>query len=443
MHPTLTFDDTEHALLDQQLSAIGPYVLHKAIGAGGMGAVYLAEQTQPIQRHVAIKVTRVELGSVGRIARFESERQILATLKHPNIAQIYDAGNTSQGHPFLVMEFIDGSSIDAFAHDAKLPVKARIALVIQACEALKHAHQNGVIHRDIKPDNLLVENRSNRATVKLIDFGIAKLIAAQNLQTETGRSVGTPAFMSPEQRAGSADIDTRTDVYSLGLTLYFVLTQQLPEPTEPQARLAKPSTLIARSDDTVLKGYGDAVERTALTREFVGDLDWVILKACAQEREQRYGSVGELAADLQRFIGGFPVLAAPPNRFYAFKKYMQRHRWQTTLALGFVLLCSFASIMVVQSWQQERAARALADQQLRQHLAFNAFLLHVLSTAQPRKLGSPIALSDVISHAQKELPVHFKNDGISKFAMGQLLQDIEEKLAFKHDSMQAPKEQAQ
>lgn len=438
MNRTLTYDDQEHALLNQQLSAIGPYVLRKPIGAGGMGAVYLAEQTGPLQRQVAIKVTRIELGSVGRLARFEAERQILATLKHPNIAQIFDAGNTAQGHPYLVMEYIDGPTIDQFANNAELSVRERIQLILQVCGALGHAHQNGVIHRDVKPDNILVENHLDdsqasdpvtQARVKLIDFGIAKLVSPDAAsQTETGRSIGTPAYMSPEQRSGHNDIDTRTDVYSLGLTLYHLLTRQLPNLDACAAFLDKPSAVIGRSSDRELRGYGRDVDGKQLGRSFVADLDWVVLKACAYQRADRYSSIGEFASDLQRYLDGLPVLAAPPSRWYEMKKYVQRHRWQTAFSLAFIVVGALAGFAVFNAWQQERAARALADQQLQQHLAFNAFVLHVLSTAKPRVAGTPTALSDVIAHAHAELPKRFSGDPFAKRAMQHLLGEITKKM---------------
>ncbi len=429
MQSTQTSDQREHQLLGLQLSSIGPYILRQIIGEGGMGAVYLADQTEPVQRKVAIKVTRVDLGSSDRLARFESERQILATLKHPHIAQVFGAGETPQGFPYMVMEYVNGLPISAFAASHKLSLSERLELMLQACQAIAHAHQNGVIHRDIKPSNLLVEQLDGRAQVKLIDFGIAKLVETANgQQTQTGHSIGTPQYMSPEQRRALADIDTRTDVYSLGLTLFQLLTGKLPEqvnptraPVDDQA-LETPSRCVAKSNDQELSHHYPAhVRRANLSASLRGELDWVVLKACAFDRTQRYGSVRELAADLQRVLANEPVFAAPPSRLYVLRKYVQRHRWQAVVALAMLHLIALTSTLVLHAWQRERVARSIADQQLRQHRAFNEFLLHVLTTVPTPPDGIEISLNNVLEHANSELPTQFKDDQMSATAMRLLL----------------------
>jgi eukaryotic-like serine/threonine-protein kinase len=451
MQRTQTADQHEHAILTHQLRVIGPYRLEKIIGEGGMGAVYLAQQTEPVQRQVAIKVTRVDLASVGRLARFESERQILATLKHPNIAQVFDAGQTAEGFPFMVMEYVNGPSIDVYAAQQMCSVLDRIRLIVQASKALAHAHQNGVIHRDVKPANLIVEQIDGKACVKLIDFGIAKLVENQTAgQTKTGHSLGTPEYMSPEQQKALSDIDTRTDVYSLGLTLFELLTGTLPFLSKPgwatmdNASFMVPSRFVANSDGDALAQHG-AGERTPaqLSAKLRGELDWVVMKACAPDREQRYSSVREFAADLERYLANEPVLAAPPKQWYVLKKFMMRNRWQSIAVGATLLLSAVAAALVFNAWQQEKKARALADQQLKQHQAFNDFIVRVLTTVKPNAQGQPILLTDVIQRAHTEVEQHFKNDRVSAAAMRMLLARVDFVMQQKRPGPPAPEAQTQ
>jgi eukaryotic-like serine/threonine-protein kinase len=436
MQNTQTNDGYERSVLTQKLVQLGPYRLREIIGEGGMGAVYLADQFKPVQRRVAIKVTRIDLASISRVARFESERQILATLKHPNIAQVFDAGATPEGYPFMVMEYIDGVAIDQYAKREQLAVTARIALILQACEAVAHAHQNGVIHRDLKPENLLVEKLDQSARVKLIDFGIAKLVEGATSQlTATGIALGTPRYMSPEQTRANPHIDTRTDVYSLGLTLFRLLTGALPndanaqEPQEkwrdPFAHAAlAPSRVVSKANAQIATAIGMPISRAELCTTLRGELDWIVLKAIAPNREQRYGSVREFAQDLQRFLAQEPVLAAPPNRWYPWAKFFRRYRWQTAAVLLSSFLLASAVLSLLQAWQQERAARAIADQRLKQHEFFNAFVIELLSTVKASKPGSEVTLNDILHHAVQQMPEQLRKDPRNGRALGLLLGEL-------------------
>jgi eukaryotic-like serine/threonine-protein kinase len=445
MQDTQTNDDFERSALAQKLVELGPYRLREMIGQGGMGAVYLADQTEPVKRRVAIKVTRIDLTSIGRVARFESERQILATLKHPNIAQVLDAGSTPEGYPFMVMEYIDGVAVDLYAKREKLSIAARLELILQACDAVAHAHQNGIIHRDLKPENLIVEQLNQRPRVKLIDFGIAKLVqGAERHMTVTGTSLGTPRYMSPEQSKAYQDLDTRTDVYSLGLTMFRLLTGALPHESSsasPEGRDAtefgpesagsrndrfddrpmSPSRAAKNSSDALLADVGISLSPAALSTSLRGELDWIVLKAIAPEREHRYGSIREFAQDIERFLAQEPVLAAPPSRWYPWGKFFARYRWQTTVMLMFAVLLGLTSLSLLSAWQEERAARQLADLQLKQHEFFNAFLIDVLGSVKPSQAGADITLSDVLNHAVAKLPEQHRRDPANALALRLLL----------------------
>ncbi|WP_146151993.1 serine/threonine protein kinase [Ahniella affigens] len=422
-------------LLARQLGVLGPYVLQAIIGEGGMGAVYLAEQTEPVQRKVAIKVTRVDLSSGHRLARFESERQILATLKHPNVAQVFDAGDTSEGFPYLVMEFIDGLPIDAFADQQHWSVAARVNVFLQACAAVMYAHQHGVIHRDLKPANLLVENIGQTPTLKLIDFGIAKLAApVPGSQTETGRTVGTPAYMSPEQAEGDADIDTRTDVYALGMTLCKLLTGLLPmsawsaksarEGHVSDHQEVMPSALLIGGPDAPVAGYPAGTRLRDLRAALRGDLDWIVMKATDPDRSRRYASVSELSDDLKRYLQQEPVLAAPPGWFYRIGKFLRRYRWQVASVMALMLTVATAAVLLVRSLQQERAALELANMQLRQHEDFNAYAAHVIGSVQPSTPGSAINLDDILRFAKDDAAVYFKDRPQTAFAVSLLVDQL-------------------
>ena len=367
---------------------VGNYQLVREVGHGGMGVVYEAQQLQPIRRRVALKLIKLGMDTEAFVARFESERQALALMDHPNVAHIYDAGATDKGRPYYVMEFVAGVPITEHCDRNRLSIHDRLALFMQVCEGVQHAHQKGIIHRDLKPGNILVASEEDQAVPKVIDFGVAKAIHQRlteyTFATERGQLVGTPAYMSPEQvDAATADIDTRSDIYALGTILYELLVAVLPfdhsvlkeasyseivriikevEPVAPSRRLKEDSC-----DGRSVKGDFFASRQSSvnvLTRALRNDLDWVVMKCLEKKRSRRYDTVSALRADLQRFLNHEPLEAGPPSTAYRLRKYARRHQ----AALGAVTTIAIVLILstVLSSWLALRATRAeeLAERRL-------------------------------------------------------------------------------
>ena len=369
---------------------IGNYSLQERLGEGGCGVVFLAEQQKPVRRRVALKIVRLGMDTENVIARFKAEQQALALMDHPNIAHVLDAGATESGRPYFVMELVQGIKITDYCNQHNYDISQRLKLFIRVCHAIQHAHQKGVIHRDIKPSNILVTLHDGVPVPKVIDFGIAKAtqgrLTDDALYTACDQFVGTPAYMSPEQAEFSGmDVDTRSDIYSLGVLLYELLTEQTPFDSKELLKSGMdemrrtlrerdpqpPSTMLTTLGDTKLRAVAAHyhADPPRLVSTLRGDLDWIVMKSLEKDRTRRYETANGLAVDVQRYLNNEPVVARPPSRLYRFQKLVRRNR-VIFAAIAAVIAALFMGLSV-STWLffDERAARrdavAAEQQQIR------------------------------------------------------------------------------
>ncbi len=413
---------------------IGPYKLLQVIGEGGFGTVYMAEQEHPVRRRVALKIIKVGMDTRAVIARFEAERQALALMDHPNIARVFDAGETANGRPYFVMELVKGVPITRFCDDHRLSIERRLDLFGQVCHALQHAHQKGIIHRDIKPTNILVFTQDDHPVAKVIDFGIAKAtqsrLTEKTLFTEFRQLIGTPEYMSPEQADGSLDLDTRTDIYALGVLLYELLTGTTPfdgrelrskayvelqrmireiDPPRPSTRLsAMKATIVAVAARR-------QIEPRKLHSELRGDLDWIVMKALEKDRARRYETASALIADVMRHVANEPVIAGPPNSVYRLQKFIRRHRNGFVLSTTASVLLIGATVTYIHGMRREQARtkaalrdaeRARADTE-----AVNEFLTaDVIGAVDPAVTqGKEVSVKQALDNAAKNVGENLKD----------------------------------
>ena len=430
-------------VLEMPGTRIGAYKLLQLIGEGGFGSVFMAEQEKPVSRRVALKIIKLGMDTRQVVARFEQERQALAIMDHPNIAKVLDAGATDTGRPFFVMELVKGDPIVEYCDRNTMSIEARLELFAQVCNAVQHAHTKGIIHRDIKPSNVLVSTQDGKAHAKVIDFGIAKAtqskLTEKTLFTEHRQLIGTPEYMSPEQAEGSMDIDTRTDVYSLGVLLYELLTGSTPFSSRELRSVAyaeiqriirevdppKPSTRLSDNSDTLASVAAKRqIEPKRLGTVVRGELDWIVMKALEKDRQRRYESPSDLGAEIRRYLNGEAVIAAPPGAVYRLRKFVRRNKGP--VAAGVALGVSLLAGIVGTTWQariaylreqdairagQEAIAARDAERARAAELTLVSDFQGTMLTQLDPRIGGRRLTDDVIARYTKSLESSGISDG--------------------------------
>ncbi|HET7294414.1 MAG TPA: tetratricopeptide repeat protein [Vicinamibacteria bacterium] len=429
--PTLSERSTLDRTVSRSAGSFDRYRLLQRVGEGGMGEVWLAEQTEPVRRQVALKVIKVGMDSAQVVARFEAERQALALMDHPGIATVFDGGTTPEGRPFFAMELVRGEPITTYCDRHRLTTRQRLELFMLVCEGVQHAHQKGIIHRDLKPSNLLVTIQDERPVPKIIDFGVAKATAQhlteRTLFTELGALIGTPEYMSPEQaEMGALDIDTRTDIYALGVLLYELLTGSLPfsrrelgqagfseiqriirekEPPRPSTRITE---LGAASTEAASNRH---TEPLRLASELRGDLDWITMRALEKDRTRRYQTAGALSAEILRYLSNEPVSAGPPSPAYRAKKFLRRHR--VGVAAGATVAAALivglgAALIGLRAAVRARDAEATARKQAESALEFVSDMFGAVDPRLAR--GHDVTVAEIVDPAAAKVARSFAGD---------------------------------
>ena len=400
---------------------IGPYKLLELLGEGGMGEVWLAEQSEPVHRRVALKIIKLGMDTKQFLARLEAERQALAVMDHPNIAQFFDGGATETGRPYFVMELVQGIPITDYCDTNRLTTDERISLFVEVCNAVQHAHHKGVVHRDLKPTNVLVAVKDDHPTVKIIDFGIAKAMGHEltdrTLVTRVGQIVGTPEYMSPEQAEMSGlDVDTRTDIYSLGVMLYELLVGALPYDLGAKAdqairhairdtEIPRPSTRLTTLEDTkeIIARYRKTTVE-ALQKELRSDLDWIILKAMEKDRTRRYETANGLALELERHLRNEPILARAPTPGYRIGKFVRRHRMGVGAGVAIAAALIFGLTAATLGMVRARRAERLAEEEAEAAQQVSDFLVDLFQVNTPSEaLGDTITAREILNRGAERI----------------------------------------